>query len=137
MQMQTRRAVGHFLIGLGAPISAACLYPFIPSRSGPGFAADMSRAGHVVLIVGGAIGLGMVGLGLLLLKVVRRNHPSDSVATVLTAEGPSHADGRSKGDNMSSRRSPDPELSVGQRWKGIFWAAVIGFLIVVLVYGHR
>lgn len=67
---QQRRASGYFLIGLGVPIAAAFIYPFIAGRRGRTLIEweALSAQQLTVFLVGAAIGIAMSIAGVVILQ---------------------------------------------------------------------
>ena len=70
-QDQHRRASGYFLVGLGAPIAAAFIYPFIGGRRGRGPLIEwqaLSAQELAIFAVGAVAGIAMIVAGTIILK---------------------------------------------------------------------
>ncbi len=67
---QQKRAGGYFLIGLGAPIAAAFIYPFIGRRRGHSLIEweALSAQQLTVFIVGAGVGIAMLIAGGIILR---------------------------------------------------------------------
>ena len=69
---QQKRAAGYFLIGLGAPIAAAFIYPLLArGRGGRGPLIDwetLSTPELNVFMIGAAVGLAMLAAGCVVLN---------------------------------------------------------------------
>ena len=69
---QQKRAAGYFLIGLGSPIAAAFIYPFLVSRRrGRGPLIDwetLSISEQMVFVTGAVVGLAMLVAGCIVLS---------------------------------------------------------------------
>jgi len=69
-QDQQRRAGGYFLVGLGAPIAAAFVYPFISGRRGGPLIEwqALSAQELAVFAIGAGAGIAMTVAGTIILK---------------------------------------------------------------------
>lgn len=67
---QQKRAGGSFLIGLGAPIAVAFIYPFVGGRGGRRMIEweALSTQQLTTFIVGAAVGIAMVIVGGIMLR---------------------------------------------------------------------
>lgn len=68
---QSRKALAYLLLGLGLPIAAAFLYPFLPGRRRTGSLwshMDGSPRALAVLVIGAAVGVCLAVAGYVLLQ---------------------------------------------------------------------